>query len=145
MWEGVDEPKDLKGLAFGTTWGDSLPGLKKAGETWKMAEPKEGTTAWVDNMMISHTLKDKPQLKQIAEELANLFLSEDYQMADVVGGGTVPVVTSIKDRLSPEDIKRFHMDEPNYFNENMVLWPTLGKLDRKGLKRLWDNAMKQAQ
>jgi spermidine/putrescine-binding protein len=144
MWEGVDQPEDLKGLSFSTSWGDSLNGLKDAGENWKMAEPKEGTTAWVDNMMISHTLKDKPKLKLIAEELANILLSNDYQVAHVAGGGTTPVVTTIMDQLSPEDIKRFHMDDSDFFKNNMVLWPTLNKIDRKGLKRLWDKALKQS-
>jgi len=145
MWEGIDEPEDLKGLAFATTWGDSLNGLKEAGELWIMGEPKEGTTAWVDNLMISHTLKDKPKLKQIAEELANILLSNDYQIEQIVGGGTTPVVSTIMDRLSPEEIKRFHMDDPNYFKNNMILWPTLNKIDRKGLKRLWDKALKQSK
>jgi len=145
MWEGIDKPEDLKGLAFSTTWGDSINGLKDAGEVWIMAEPKEGTTAWVDNLMISHTLKDKPKLKLIAEELANLVLSDEYQIADVVGGGTTPVVNTIKEKISQEDIKRFHMDDPDYFKNNMVLWPTLNKIDRKGLKRLWDKALKESK
>jgi len=110
---------------------------------WKMVEPKEGTTAWVDNLMISHTLKDKPKLKQIAEELANIILSNEYQIEDVVGGGTTPVVSTIMDKLTPEDIERFHLDDPDYFKNNMVLWPTLNKVDRKGLKRLWDKALSQ--
>jgi len=143
MWDGIDKPEDLKGLAFATTWGDSLNGLRDAGELWKMVEPKEGTTAWVDNLMISHTLKDKPKLKQIAEELANIILSNEYQIEDVVGGGTTPVVSTIMDKLTPEDIERFHLDEPDYFKNNMVLWPTLNKVDRKGLKRLWDKALSQ--
>ncbi|MCP4119363.1 MAG: extracellular solute-binding protein [Desulfobacteraceae bacterium] len=143
MWEGTDKPEDLKGLAFATSWGDSLNGLKDAGEVWQMAEPEEGTTAWVDNLMISHTLKDQPKLKRIAEELANILLSNDFQVTNIVGGGTTPVVTTIMDRLSQEEIKRFHMDDPGYFKNNMVLWPTLKKIDRKGLKRLWDKALKQ--
>lgn len=45
MWEGIDKPKDLRGLALAMSWGDSLHGLKEMGEIWKMAEPVEGTTA----------------------------------------------------------------------------------------------------
>jgi spermidine/putrescine-binding protein len=143
MWEGSDKPEDLKGLAFATSWGDSLNALKDIGEVWVMAEPKEGTTAWVDNIMISHTLKDKPKLKQIAEELANIIISDDNQIEYANGGGT-PVTSSIMDKLSPEIIKRAHLDDPDYFKNNMVLWPTLNKTDRKGLKRLWDKALKQS-
>ncbi len=140
MWEGVDKPEDLKGLALAIVWGDSLPGLKKLGEEWKIAEPKEGTTAWVDNFMISHTLKDKPKLKQIAEELLNMILSDENQV-NVAQEGTIPVVSTIMNKLTPEEIKRTHLNDPTHFKNNRILWPTLNKLDRKGLKRLWDKAM----
>jgi len=142
MWDGVDKPEDLKGLALATSWGDSLNGLKKMGEIWKMAEPKEGTTAWVDNFMISHTLEDKPKLKKIAEEWLNIVLSDEYQMYVVRGIGTVPISTTIMEKLTTDEIERFHLDDPAYFKNNRILWPTLGKTDRKGLKRLWDKAMK---
>jgi len=137
MWEGGDEPEDLKGLALATSWG-----LKDASVEWTMAEPKEGITAWVDNVMISHTLEDKPKLKQIAEEFANIVLSSEFQVEHIAGDGLWPVVTGIKDKLSPEEVKRYHLGDPNYFKNNMILWPTLNKIDRKGLKRLWDKAMK---
>ena len=143
MWEGEDKAEDLKGLAFATAWGSSLKDLKKAGEIWKMAEPKEGTTAWVDNLMISHTLKQKPILKKIAEELANIILSDDYQIENIVGIGITPVVSTIKDKLNPDQVKRFHLDDPNHFKNSRILWPTLNKFDRKGLKRLWDKALNQ--
>ncbi|MCP4714987.1 MAG: extracellular solute-binding protein [Deltaproteobacteria bacterium] len=141
MWEGVDKPEDLKGLALAAVWGDSLPGLKKAGEEWKIAEPKEGTTAWVDNFMISHTLKDKPKLKQLAEELLNMVLSDENQV-NVAREGTIPVVSTIMDKLTPEEIARCKLNDPDHFKNNRVLWPTLKKLNRKGLKRLWDVATK---
>ncbi|MDM8542994.1 extracellular solute-binding protein [Desulfococcaceae bacterium HSG9] len=141
MWEGVDKLEDLKGLTLATSWGDTPNSMKKMGEIWKMAEPKEGTTAWVDNFMISHTLEDKPKLKRIAEEWLNIILSDEYQIYMVRVGG-LPVITTIMDRLTPDEIKRFHLDDPDHFKNNRILWPTLGKADRKGLKRLWDKAMK---
>ncbi|MDM8525173.1 extracellular solute-binding protein [Desulfococcaceae bacterium HSG8] len=143
MWEIEDKPKDLKGLSLATSWGDSLNGLKEMGEIWKMAEPVEGTTAWVDNFMISRTLKDKPKLKQIAEEWLNIVLSDEYQVYVVLRGiGTLPVITTIMDKLTPDEIARFRHDDPDHFKNNRILWPSLGKADRRGLKRLWDKAMK---
>lgn len=141
MWDGVDKPEDLKGLALATSWGDSLNGLREMGEIWKMAEPKEGTTAWVDNFMIGYSLENKPKLRRIAEEWLNIVLSDEYQMYVVRGIGTVPAVATIMDRLTPEKIERFQLDDPAHFKKNRILWPTLGKTDRKGLKRLWDKAM----
>lgn len=145
LWEGVDKPEDLKGLALATSWGDSLNGLKEMGEIWKMAEPKEGMTAWVDNFMIGYNLENKPKLRRIAEEWFNIVLSDEYQMYVVRGIGTEPIVTTIIDKLTPEEIERFHFDDPSYFKNNRILWPTLGKMDRNGLKRLWDKAMQTRQ
>lgn len=143
MWEGEDKLENLKGLAFATAWGASFSGLRDAGEVWTMADPKEGTTAWVDNVMISRSFKDRPKLKQIAEEYANIVLGREFQAEHIVGRyGFWPVVTSIKDKLNPEEVKRYHLDDPNYFKNKMILWPTLNKTDRRGLKRLWDKAMK---
>ncbi len=110
-----------------------------------MAEPREGTTAWVDNFMISHTLRDKPKLKMIAEEWLNLVLSDEFQLHMVQAVGVGPVVTSIMGKLSPEEVKRFHLDDPTYFKKNRILWPTLKKAERKGFKRLWDKALKDSK
>ncbi|MDM8549677.1 extracellular solute-binding protein [Desulfobacterales bacterium HSG2] len=143
LWKILDKPKDLKGLALATSWGTSFPRLKEMGEIWKFAEPKEGTTGWLDGFMISHTLEDKPRLRQIAEEWLNYVLSDDYQTYIARGMGYTPVITTIRDRLTPEEIERFHLDDPTHFEKHRILWKPLGKRDRKGLKRLWNKALKQ--
>lgn len=141
LWEGEDKAEELKGLALAASWGASLPNLKKMGEIWKIAEPKEGTTAWVDNFMISHTLEKKPKLRQIAEEWINYVLSDDYQTYIVRGIGCGPVTTTVKSRLTPQEIEQFHLDDPTHFEKNRILWKVLGKRDRKGLRRLWKEAL----
>ncbi len=143
MWEGVDDAKTLKGLALAAVWGFSLPELKQMGETWKIAEPKEGTTGWVDNFMISNTLADKPMKKKIAHEWLNFVLSDDYQVYDVRGLASAPVTTTVKSSLTDEEIKQFHLDDPSHFEKNRILWKVLDKKDRNGIKRLWENALKQ--
>ena len=142
IWKSSDKPEDLKGLALATSWGSGLPGLKKMGEVWKFAEPKEGTLGWIDSFMIGHTLEGQPKLKQLAEELLNHILSDDYQTYIARGTGCTPVSVTVKDKLTPEEIERFHLDNPTHFKEHRILRQTLGKRDRKGLNRLWDKAMK---
>jgi spermidine/putrescine transport system substrate-binding protein len=144
-WEGVDDAKTLKGLALAAVWGFSLPELKEMGEVWKIAEPKEGTTGWVDNFMISSTLADKPLKKKIAYEWLNFILSDDYQVYDVRGLACAPVTTTVTAILTNEEIKHFHLDDPTHFEKNRILWKVLDKIDRNGLKRLWDNALKQSR
>ncbi len=142
MWEGVDDAKTLKGLALAAVWGFSLPELKQMGETWKIAEPKEGTTGWVDNFMVSSVLADKPVKKKIAHEWLNFILSNDYQTYDIRGLACAPVTTTVKSELTDEEVQQFHLNDPDHFQKNRILWKILEKKDRNGLKRLWDNALK---
>ncbi len=141
MWESAESADDLKGLALSVGWGDAVYALADMGEIWKQAEPEEGTTAWVDTFMIGYALEDKPQLKQIAEEWINYILSDDYQMYIIRDVGVIPIVTTIKDQLTPEEIARFHLDDPTHFKNYCIPWPTLKKANRKGLERLWNKAM----
>ncbi len=143
LWEGIDRAEEMKGLALAAVWGTSLPGLKEMGEIWKMAEPKEGSTAWMDNFMISHTLKNNPVLRKIAEEWINYTLSDAYQTDLVRKAGFCPVTTTVKDHLTPEEVAALHLDDADYFRNHRILWPTLEKTDRKGMKRLWDMALEK--
>ncbi len=141
MWKGVDDAKTLKGMALATVWGFSLPELKGQGEVWKIAEPKEGTTGWVDNFMISNKLEKKPLHKKIAEEWLNFVLSDAYQIYDVRGLACAPITTTVKAKLTAAEVAQFHLDDPTHFQKNRILWKVLSKKNRKGLKMLWTDAL----
>ncbi|KPA13303.1 spermidine/putrescine ABC transporter substrate-binding protein [Candidatus Magnetomorum sp. HK-1] len=143
LWVGTDQAEDLKGLAFAASWGVSLPGLKKSGEIWKLGHPKEGTTAWLDNFMLSALLEKRPLLKRIAEAWINYTLTNEYQEYIVRFMGAEPITTTIKNTLTKDEIKTLGLDNPSLFNKKYILFPTLEKTDRKGLKRLWKKAMSE--
>lgn len=106
-----------------------------------MADPKEGTTCFVDNFMISHTLMKKPELKRIAEEWFNYVIGPDFQTDVVVRTlSNFPVNISIKDQLTPEEVRTFHLDNPNYFNEKLIPWPILDSRSRKAFRLIWEKA-----
>ncbi len=141
LWTGVDSADTLQGLSLATAWGFSFPELKKRGEIWKMGSPGEGTTGWIDCWMISHTLRDKPKLKRIAEEWINYVIAPDFQLDVCVRTlGSAPVNLTIKEQLTPEEIRTFHLDEPNYFQDKFLPWEILDKHTRKGFKLLWKKA-----
>ncbi len=144
LWKGVDKADDLAGLSLGAVWGFSLPELKKRGENWAVADPKEGTMGWVDNYAMGWSLKDKPFLKKVAEEWLNFIVSPEFQVQVVVRSlGSDPVNMTIKDKLTPEEVAKTHMDEPDYFQDNRILWPTLNNIrDRNHMKKIWDDALK---
>jgi spermidine/putrescine transport system substrate-binding protein len=140
FWVGVDSAEKLKGLAFATGWGFALPALKKLGEEWKLASPKEGTTGWVDHWMIGYSLKDKPKLKLYAEEWINFSISPKIQASYVKNIGQFPVNTKVKSLLTKSQIKQFHLDDPRYVKNNLILWRVLGRAEQEGFKSLWQKA-----
>lgn len=141
MWTPVDTADDLQGKALAAAWGYSFHELKSRGEEWKFAQPQEGTTSGVGNFMISHTLRDNPTMKQIAEEWLNYVISPAYQVNFIVGA-YFPVNLAIKDQLDPVTIAYYHLDEPNYFQEQMIPWPILDKRTRTAFELFWNKAMR---
>jgi spermidine/putrescine transport system substrate-binding protein len=141
MWIGVDTADVLQGMSFSTAWGFSFADLKNRGENWAMAAPKEGVMGAVGNWMISHTLREKPQLKQIAEEWLNYVISPDYQLNHLVRNlSTAPTNLSIKDQMTPEEVAAFHLDDPDYFEKYLIPYPILDSRSRKGFELLWKKA-----
>ncbi len=143
FWFGVDKADDLSGHLLATAWGDSFNPLLKRGEHWKMAEPAEGMPCWIDNYAIASTLANKPFLKKIAEEFINTVLTPDYQVGIIMRTvGTIPVITKIEHLLTPNEKKRIHVGQPNFYKKNRMLLPTYSTRDRNGLKLLWEEAMR---
>lgn len=144
LWVGVDTADDLQGLSLGTSWGFALPGLKRRGETWKWADPREGAPGWIDNHVISHTLKDKPKLKRIAEEWINFTISPAFQAKVLIEAlGTQPVNSRASTLLTDEQIEEFNLNDPDYFKNKFILMPKLGRRARNGMNILWQEAIQK--
>jgi len=143
LWIGVDEADGLQGLALATAWGFSFPELKKRGEIWKFAQPKEGTTGWVDNWLIGYSLKKNYKMKRIAEEWINYSIGVEMQVDYVRSIGQFPVNLSIKEHLTPEEVKIYHLDDPSYFKNNLILWKVLSTRHQNGFKVMWEKAKRK--
>jgi spermidine/putrescine transport system substrate-binding protein len=141
FWGGVDTADNLQGTALATAWGFSFAELKKKGEIWEFANPKEGTPGGVGNYMISHTLRNQPKLRRIAEEWLNYVISPDFQVNIVARKLSTAIVNlSVRDQLTPEETASFHLDDPNYFQERLIPYPVLDNQSRKGFELLWKKA-----
>ncbi|MBW2593653.1 MAG: extracellular solute-binding protein, partial [Deltaproteobacteria bacterium] len=103
LWTGFDKPIHFKGKALATSWRITFPKINRLGESWRIAVPVEGTTWWIDTLALSHTLKDDPLLKQIAEEWINFMLEPQIQTdALALKLGVYPVTTPALTLFSPK-------------------------------------------
>lgn len=146
LWQGVDTAEDLQGMALATSWGFSLPELKALGKNWKWAPLQEKSPGWIDNYIISHSLKDEPIRKRIAEEWINFALSAEFQ-ADVLvkGLSARPVNADTRGLLNEEQIENAGLANTHSVTESFILMPELDRRTRNGFDLLWDKALKEKQ
>lgn len=143
LWVGVDTADDLQQNKLASSWGFSLPELKRRGEIWKWAYPKEGVAGWIDNHVISQGLADKPQLKRIAEEWINFTISSEFQTSVLVQAlSTNPVNRVTADIASEEQKQGFYASSLNDPDAFIMLMPELDRRTRNGIDNLWNKALK---
>lgn len=141
-WRGVDTVEDLKDKVIATSWGDSRHALKKIGQNWVFAEPKEGVTGWIDSLYLGHSLKDKPFMKLIAEEWVNYSISPEFQIDVMLRDiGNDPVNLSIINKITPKEIKAHHLDDPSYFLNNRINWPELSERNQNWFDHIWKKVL----
>jgi len=121
LWEGVANHEEFKHLNYAATWGYAVAQANLNGGNWKMANPSEGTTMWVDHWLITFTLKDKPLHKKIAEEWINYCLSPELQIGVIRNWGVSPVVTNINSKLTEDEIAVYRPGQNEYW-KNLSLW-----------------------
>jgi len=145
-----EKAERIKDLAFSTGWGSAATELNKQGRNWKLANPAEGTMGWVDGYMIGYSLsqddkqRDVKLLKKVAEEWINFTLSPKFQLDFTIRNTSAyPTNLGIKSLLTPAKITSLHLDDLSYFDDNLILFPTLTTGQRRSMKRLWNKAFKK--
>ncbi len=143
FWTGFDKEIYFKGKALATSWRSTFPELNALGEKWRITVPQEGTTWWVDTLMIGHTLKTNPRLRRIAEEWINYLLEPLVQTESLalklgIYPVTTPALTLFKKRQvhSPDTINQ------NRLLENHIPWKVLKTRSRNAFSLLWNEALR---
>ena len=146
LWKGVDTADDLEGMMLATSWGFSLSKVKSNGQNWKWAPLQEKVPSWIDNFLISHTLKDKPLLKKIAEEWLNFVLGPEFQANVVVRDlAARPVNKTVKYLSDSGDLVSIGEEQNGAFQTEFFLMPELKRRTRNGFEFLWQTALAARQ
>ncbi len=114
------------------SWFDPSSRLSdKHGRNFKMVIPKEGAVGMFDSYLISK----KTHNKTLAHKFINHQISPAVQQQMVRLTGLAPANIETLSLLTPEEIKAWHLDEPDYFNR-MLLW------DHMPRKHLYEDVLK---
>jgi len=141
LWTGTANPDEFSKLLYATTWGYAVAAANKKGGNWKMANPKEGGTMWIDHWVITHAVKGNAFKKKICEEWINYCLGDKLQIGVVRNWGVSPVVSEVKG-LTPEEISVFNVGNNKYW-ESLSLWQTQDQRTQNGFAGMWKNAIKK--
>ena len=139
----LEQPKDIKGSTFSTGFGNFIH-LLAPEEEWEFAHPKEGVPGTMDfTSLVNH--KQMTGIKEkISYEWINFTLSEHYQRAVIMeGNGEMPVITKFERPLTPYQIKRFQLNNIEYYKKSRFLWPARSRANTELMEKLWKEALEQ--
>ena len=79
-------------------------------------------------------------MKRIAEEWINYSLSSEMQVDYLRKINQFPVNLSIGPLLTAQEVENYHINDPNYLKNNLILWKILPRRHQNGFKLMWKNA-----
>ncbi len=142
FWESTPNVEEMKELSLVTTWGYAVVQANKQGMNWKMASPKEGTTAWFDHWSITHAVEADSLKYQICMEWLNYALSKKVQEQAVRLWGNTPVTTNVLDLFNEEEIDTYKIANNEYWSQ-ISFWEVMDANTIRVGQALWRYAMAQ--
>ncbi len=139
LWEGTANPDEFSELSYAATWGYGVAEANRKGGNWKMAQPKEGATAWIDHWLITYAVEKDVFKKKICEEWINYCLSPDVQVGVIRNWGVSPVVVNIKNKITQKEINTFRVGDNKYWKA-LSYWENQNTRTSNFYQLLWKQA-----
>ena len=142
FWKGIPDTKKMRELHYITDYWFGVSLANKEGQKWKIANPKEGQTVWLDTIAISNKIKDKKKL-DATYLLLDFMISPKIQKKIYKMYGSVIVNTKTAQFMSEDEVKKSYVGNESFFNED-YLWKPLSSRTRNAFKILWQDALKES-
>jgi len=97
-------------------------------------------------MMISHTLKDHPLKKKVAEDWINYLLEPSIQVNCIAKRlGTCPVTSEAFDIYLKQILTAAQRQKLKQLFKHLIPWKVLATRDRNAFNLLWNEALEQKE
>jgi ABC-type Fe3+ transport system substrate-binding protein len=136
VWHGVDTAEILSGLAYSTSWGFALADLNADGRPWKMADPIEGSPAWVNTWALAAHLKNSPDQLWVAEKWINFVISDVTQLSYMRRLGASPTNANVAKIATASETRDFHIGDTKHFDD-LWFWPILSSKTQFAYDNMW--------
>lgn len=146
FWPGesaTDFPKMTQDLELVTTYWLGIAFSNKAGQNWKLANPKEGETVWLDTLAINDQVKNDPAKLEAAHLLLDFMISEATQVQLFNDYGLIIVNVETAKLLPPEKVKEGRIGDETFFKP-AFFWRELTARTRNTYKKMWNRAKEHA-
>ncbi|KYG61616.1 hypothetical protein AZI86_18095 [Bdellovibrio bacteriovorus] len=136
FWQGTPHSDALKKSVLTTSWGLSTSISGPDAQKWRMAQPKEGVSMWVDYLAVTKNVRRNPFATTLAMEWANFVLGKSFQQTILEKKYLSPLkISSLPSMELESDIK--------YLSDQRAYWPVLTVRERNGLKLMYDQILAQ--
>lgn len=143
FWGGMAQPKDIKPLKFTTTYWFGVALANKEGQRWKIVDPKEGQTVWLDTMALASHLEQDPEKLKAAYMLLDFMISPAIQKRIHEDYGSMIVNAKAPSLLDPAVVAAKRLGDEGFWKEEWF-WKPLTARTRNLYKRMWTTAMTAA-
>jgi len=138
FWAGIPSVEDMKELSYVTDYWFGVALANKNGQKWKVANPKEGQTVWLDTMAISRSLSgDKLKAAYL---LLDFMISPEVQKRIHEMYGSVIVNLKAANIMSKKQIESSYLNNQSFFKEEFF-WKPLPVRTRNNYKIMWEEAL----
>ena len=137
FWAGMADAEKMLNLNYVTTYWFGVADANKQGQNWRLAQPQEGQTVWLDTLSIgAHVSGEKLQAAYL---LIDFMISETIQKQIMELYGSIIVNSETAKLLKPDAIKSGRVGDESFFNEQ-YFWKPLSARTRNIYKQMWKNA-----
>lgn len=140
FWGGMADPEKMRDLELVTTYWFGVAEANKGGQNWKLANPKEGQTVWLDTLAIGkHVTGEKLKAAYL---LVDFMISEAVQKRILEMYGSIIVNAETAKILDPQVAKNGRVGDESFFDEKFF-WQPLSSRTRNLYKQMWNKAQGQ--
>ena len=137
FWGGMADVERMKELELVTTYWFAVAAANQGGQNWKLADPKEGQTVWLDTLAIGKHLSGEKL--DAAYLLMDFMISEPVQKRLLEMYGSIIVNGDTVKLLDPQLAKDARVGDESFFSEQ-YLWRPLNTRTRNIYKQMWTKA-----
>jgi len=143
FWGGMPSIKQMEDSDLATDYMFGMALARQKGQNWKLDEPKEGQTVWLDNISIAKAVAADPEKVKAAHLLIDFMISPEMQSEVQRLYGVVVVNPKARPLLPSDDAMAQRAGDTTFFKKE-YFWQPLSVETRAAYRQMWDEAVKAA-